>query len=342
MPGTMTSEQRVYGALRRQPIDRVPTFEWLTSQLVRDALAPGCTYHEFIDKLDIDAAVVELDFKKEWLDATTYRDGWGTVKRKTAEEYALPLSGPLKDSSDLASYRPPDYRDPSHYKSLEFALDFHRGRRAVVLRLNDVFSIPSRLVSQFDEFLMALLLEPEYIKALIDMVIETYLGFAAGAVARGCKIIFTGDDYAANTGPLMSPDLFRDIFYPGLKRVMQGYKDLDLLVIKHSDGDIRPILDMIMDAPIDCIDPIDPLGGLELAFMKRTYGDRFCLKGNVECGGVLSLGTPEEVEAQTRKCLEIGMPGGGYICSSSNSILNSVKPENYKAMLDTIKRYGVY
>lgn len=338
----MTGEQRVLGALQRKAIDRVPTFEWLISERVREALVPGSTYDEFIEAMDIDAAVVELNLKKTWINDVTYRDGWGTVKQITAEEYAVPLSGPMSGIEDLKSYIPPDYTDASHYKRLEEALEYHKDKRAVILRLNDVFSIPSRLVKSFEDFMVATMVDQDFIKELIDITIETYLGFAREAVKRGCKIVFTGDDYAFNTNPMVSPRVFEELFYPELKRVMRGYKESGLLVIKHSDGNIMPLIDMIMDTDINCIDPIDPLGGMDLGFMKKTYGDRFCIKGNVECAGSLSVGTTEEVIAETKKCLDTAMAGGGYICSSSNSILSSVKPENYKAMLDTIKEYGVY
>lgn len=338
----MTGEERVLGALQLQPIDRVPTFEWLISQNVRDMLAPGSTYNEFIEAMDIDAACIELDWHKEWLTEATFRDDWGIVKAKTEEEYATPVSGPLEGAADLASYVPPDFMEERYYKTLEDTLEFHRGKRAVILRLNDVFSIPSRLCVNYEEFMCAMLIEPEYIRDLIDMTVDTYLGFAREAYRRGCRIAFTGDDYAHNTAPLMSPDTFRDLFYPPLKRVMQGYRDIGLLVIKHSDGDIKPLLNMIMDTEINCIDPIDPLGGLDLKTMKETYGSRFCIKGNVACAGSLSIGTVGEVVEETKSCLRTAMGTTGYICSSSNSILASVKPENYKAMLDTIKEYGIY
>ena len=81
---------------------------------------------------------------------------------------------------------------------------------------------------------------------------------------------------------------------------------------------------------------------MNLAEVKQKYGDSICIKGNVSCSGVLTFGTVEETVEETKRCLKDGMGRGGYICSSSNSILSSVKPENYKAMLDTIREYGVY
>jgi uroporphyrinogen decarboxylase len=165
---------------------------------------------------------------------------------------------------------------------------------------------------------------------------------AKEAVQRGVKIVYTGDDFAYVNGPLMSPDTFREIFYPRLKRVMQGYKELGLYVIKHTDGNIMPLIDMIIDSGIDCLDPIDPVAGMDLSLIKEKYGQRVAIKGNVDCSQTLTFGSTEETIEEAKKCIKIGAPGGGYIFSSSNSIHSSVKPDNYKAMLETLKKYGSY
>jgi uroporphyrinogen decarboxylase len=123
---------------------------------------------------------------------------------------------------------------------------------------------------------------------------------------------------------------------------MGGFKDLGLYVIKHSDGNLWPILDMIIDTGIDCLDPIDPLGGMDLAEVKEKYGDRVALKGNVDCAQLLTFGTRDEVIAATRTALKKGMPGGGYILSSSNSIHSAVPPDNYLALVETLQEHGSY
>jgi uroporphyrinogen decarboxylase len=103
-----------------------------------------------------------------------------------------------------------------------------------------------------------------------------------------------------------------------------------------------PIIDIIMDSGIDCIDPIDPVAGMSLAHIKKTYGDRVSIKGNVDCANTLVYGSVEETIEETKNCIRTAAPGGGYILSSSNTIHASVKPENYLAMLDTLKKYGNY
>jgi uroporphyrinogen decarboxylase len=242
---------------------------------------------------------------------------------------------------DFERYTPPDPHEPWRFTAVEETIEKYKGHKAVIVHLNDVFSLPRYLMGMQD-LLMAIVAEPELVKALVDMSVKINLELAEEVVARGAKIIYTGDDYAYNKGPLMSPRHFREFFYPGLCRVMQGYKELGLYTIKHTDGNLWPIIDMIIDSGIDCLDPIDPQAGMDLGEVKAKYGNRVALKGNVDCAQLMTFGTPEEVIEATKEALRKGMPGGGYILSSSNSIHSSVKPENYAAMLQTCQKHGAY
>jgi uroporphyrinogen decarboxylase len=76
--------------------------------------------------------------------------------------------------------------------------------------------------------------------------------------------------------------------------------------------------------------------------MKQKYGDRFALKGNVDCAHLLTFGTLEETVRATKEVIRAAAPGGGFILSSSNSIHSKVKPENYLAMWNTVRTYGQY
>ena len=128
------------------------------------------------------------------------------------------------------------------------------------------------------------------------------------------------------------------MIYPAFRDVMQGYRDLGLLIIKHCDGDIRPFADLWIDAGINCLDPIDPGAGLDMAKMKAKYGDRICLKGNIDCTGYLCDGMPEQVAEEVRVYIEKGRgKEGGLIVSSSNTIHRGVKSRNYQAMLEALR-----
>ncbi len=337
----MNSEERVIKTLCREEVDQVPIFEWFIDEKVIQALRPGSTYEQFVYEMDLDAICLSLDYQQEEIEPGLFLDEWGVLKKYNVEDHAVPIKGCLKTLDDFKHYEAPDPHLPERFKVLETTLNRNKDKKAVILHLNDVLSLPRNLLG-YTEFLMATAADPKLIRELVEFSVEYNLTLAKEAVTRGLKIIFTGDDYAYNSGPLISPKSFRELFYPGLCKIIKGFKDLGLHVIKHTDGNIKPLLDMIVDSGIDCLDPIDPLAGMNIAEIKGKYGDRIALKGNVDCAHTLSFGTKEEVIEETQKCLHDGAPGWGYILSSSNSIHSSVKPENYRAMLETHKRYGNY
>ena len=338
----MTSEERVLCVLQRQQPDRVPHFEWLVDHRVREALCPGSKDHnDFAVQIGQDAVIVDPIFKKERVGTNRWLSEWGYISQDTAEEHGIEVESPIKTMADFEQYTPPDPHEPWRFAAVESAVQQYKGHKALIVHLNDVFSLPRYLMGMQD-LLMAIVLEPELVKALVEMSVKVNLELAKEVAARGAKIVYTGDDYAYNKGPLMSPRHFREFFYPGLCRVMGGYKALGLYVIKHTDGNLWPILDMIIDSGIDCLDPIDPQAGMDLAEVKAKYGQRVALKGNVDCAQLMTFGTPPEVIAATKEVLRKGMPNGGFILSSSNSIHSAVKPENYLAMLQAWQEYGRY
>lgn len=340
--GEMTSEERMLRVLQRKEPDRVPHFEWLVDRRVREALCPGCKDpNDFAVKMGQDAVIVDPIFKKEQVGPNRWLSEWGYITQDTPEEHGIEVESPIKTLADFERYTPPDPHVPARFATVEAAVQAYKGHKAVIVHLNDVFSLPRYLMGMQD-LLMAIVAEPGLVKALVDLSVTFNLALAKEVAARGAQIVYTGDDYAYNKGPLMSPKHFREFFYPGLCRVMQGYKELGLYVIKHTDGKLWPILDMIIDSGIDCLDPIDPQAGMDLGEVKAKYGHRVALKGNVDCAQLMTFGTPEEVVEATKEALRIGRPGGGYILSSSNSIHSAVKPENYAAMVETWRQYGGY
>jgi uroporphyrinogen decarboxylase len=337
----MTSEERVMCVLQRKEPDRVPHFEWLVDRRVREALHPECkTPHEFAGQTG-DAIIVDPIYTKQRVGSNRWRSEWGFVTQDTDEEHGIEVESPIKSMGDFDQYTPPDPLAPGRFEAIEIAVEKYKGNKAVIVHLNDVFSLPRYLMGMQD-LLMAIVIEPKLVEALVELSVTINLQLAKEVAARGVKIVYTGDDIAYSKGLLMSPKHFRELLYPGFVRVIRGFKDLGLYVIKHTDGNLWSIMDLLVDAGIDCLDPIDPIAGMDLGEVKARYGDRIALKGNVDCAELMTFGTPDQVVEATKTALRQGMPGGGYILSSSNSIHSSVKPENYAAMLQTLHEYGRY
>jgi uroporphyrinogen decarboxylase len=158
----------------------------------------------------------------------------------------------------------------------------------------------------------------------------------------GADIAFVNGDWAMTQGPMVSRKFTERFLVPPFRKIVEYCHSRGVPVIKHTDGNIWPIYDLIIDAGADGLHPIDPMAGMDIGEAKATFGDKVCLCGNVSCAFSLVSGAVEEVIQETKDVIRKAGKGGGLICMSSNSIHSGVKPENYLAMIDTIKEYGRY
>jgi uroporphyrinogen decarboxylase len=338
----MTGKDRILRALQRTTPDAVPTFEWFIDATVGHALTGSEDPVEIVEQLDLDGINVRAEYRKQPLDEKTWTDEWQMKRQLTGDCIPAILEHPIRDVVQHADFPFPDPASTARFRTLERALDRFGDRRAIVLNLRDGFSDMRDLLG-YEGALTALLLEPQSFSELLGRAVDYNLRLAEVAKERfGLQIVATTDDVANATGLLMRPETYFEMVAPHFKRVVQGYKELGYLVVKHCDGNIDAVVDFWIECGIDCLDPIDPGAGYTMAAMKAKYGDRICLKGNVDCTGALCTGTEEEVRDEVQQCLRDGSPAGGLILSSSNTIHRGVKAENYRAMLDALRQYGQY
>lgn len=170
-------------------------------------------------------------------------------------------------------------------------------------------------------------------RGLVEEVLDFYLRFAKRAVDVFCDLgfdfIWCFDDFAYKTGPMFSPDTFRDFFVPRLKPVTDAIR---IPWVFHSDGDLFPVMDDLLGLGMSGIHPIEP-EAMSLAEAKRVLQGRACVLGNISVN-LLASGTPDEVRRAVHEAVAVGAPGGGYVLTSGNCIPAYAKIENVRALLD--------
>ena len=337
----MNSLERVISALERKIPDRVPHFEFeVSSSVIREIIGDGDIF-DLTEKLDLDAVSPRVNQKRQKIDENTFIDERGLMVKKTTQDYLEPVITVIKNEADLRKFEFPDPYAPHRLDGLKKAIERFKGRKAIISLLRDGWS-EVRDLHGFSESLMDMVDNPELIKGIMNKAVEYYIELGRLSAELGAEIAFSGDDIAGNNGLLMSPAHFKEFIYPAMKRLYKKWHSFGLYIIKHSDGDLNKIMDLLIDTGLDCLHPIDPLAGMSLEKVKKDYGKKICIMGNVNCAGNLVYGTEEDVVNEVKRCIEVAAPGGGYILSSSNIIPNSVKPKNYLAMVAAVKQYGVY
>jgi uroporphyrinogen decarboxylase len=161
------------------------------------------------------------------------------------------------------------------------------------------------------------------------------------AFKKGADFIACEGDLAHNPGPLMSPSHYDKFIGPYHKEICTHVHKQGGKIVKHSDGNLTPLIPGLLDAGFDGLHPIQPQC-MDIGDTKRRFGSRACIIGNIDCSYLLVFGTQEDVKQSVKETIIKAAPGGGYIISSSNSIHPGCKPENYLAMVEAARVYGQY
>ncbi len=213
------------------------------------------------------------------------------------------------------------------------------GMKIVVLS-GKIFTLSTMLMG-FENYAVSLIADETLVADVMSKVAEIQMGAVAqilGDPAVGA--VWAVDDIACHSGTMISPAALRTHLFPYYRQLAGQCHRSGKLFFYHSDGDLRPVMDDLIDLGVDALHPIDPTS-LDIAEIKRDYGDRICLFGNVSTE-LLRSGTSDEVADTVRDLLRRVAPGGGYAVGSGNSVPEWAKIENYNAMRETVLRYGAY
>lgn len=159
---------------------------------------------------------------------------------------------------------------------------------------------------------------------------------------QGVDMCFICDDHAFKDRIMMHPRQFDQLVTPNFKRLADNAHQYGAKFILHTDGNIWEEMDCLINAGVDAAEPLEYESGMRLKPLKEKYGDKITLIGNVAASDVLSFGTVEETIKATKKCILDAAEGGGYILSPGANIIDTVKVENVQAMIETVKKYGIY
>jgi uroporphyrinogen decarboxylase len=193
----------------------------------------------------------------------------------------------------------------------------------------------------FNHFAVSLKLEEDLVADLFRKVAEIqFKGLEEIFTMPHVGAVWVVDDLAFGSGPMISPQAYRDHVFPWYREMASRCHKNGLLFFMHTDGNVMPLMEDFIDLGLDVLQPIDP-SCMDIFEVKRMYGDRLTLVGNVP-NEMLRSGTPREVELYVKELIAGAGPGGGYCIGAGNSVPEWAKFDNFMAMRDTALRYGAY
>ena len=360
----MNSRERIFKALNKDQPDKVPIFELLIDEASIMKLAKilfdlsikiedvrtrfGEESHEVLDfycsiinKLNLDSASTYFSSGLNIIGNDIAIDKFGTKYHLSPHGQPLPFEGPINQLGDTINFKMAESLKKQDFEGPKRVVDKLGEEKVVFMIISDPFKLSKKLRGGMENLLMDYALNPSLVHKLASITMEYNLAAIENAVSIGIDAIAVEGDLAGSNNLLMSPAHFRVYIKPYLAKIVDFTHEKNLKIIKHSDGNIWPILGELVEIGFDGIHPIQPQC-MDIGEVKKYLKGKACIVGNIDCQELLPNGSPEEVDNAVKETIKIASPGGGYIISSSNSIHPGVKPENYIAMIEAAHKYGVY
>jgi len=213
------------------------------------------------------------------------------------------------------------------------------GRRLLGYTADGTFAISNR--NGINAFAYRAANEPEGLHAEAKQRMEIAIERNKNLAECGVDVALLCSDYCDNSGPFLSSELFGEFIQPYLTKIIEECRKSGMYTIKHSDGNIMPILDQLVECKPHALHSLDPMAGVDIKEVKEQVGHKVALCGNVNCDA-LQDGTDEELIASAEYCLTHAKPGGGYIFCTSNLPYRGVPPHRYQMVLDIWRRMRDY
>jgi uroporphyrinogen decarboxylase len=377
----MTSRQRVMLALDHTEPDRVPfdctftlaAYQRLSRHLGQapdPAVKPGGPSLSvtppvtFLQELGVDLYYIGLDDPpgrpQFEVGMPAYTDEWGIGYQRIAANAGfdyVAVSAPLAQArlQDLDDYPWPDPDAPALTASLG-----QKARRladetdfALVGKFNTALFEHASQLRGMERLYLDLIQDPEFVDALLSRL----TALAIRQIQRGLEaagpslqiLRLAGDDLGGQTGPLISPRMFRRLVKPHFarlyreaRRLFREYNPAGKLMA-HTDGDVYPMINDYIEMGLDVLNPVQPfVAEMDHARLKREFGEQLSFHGGIDIQHTLPFGTPDEVRLHVRRTLASLAPGGGYILAPTHYLLPDVPPENILALRDTLLESGRY
>jgi uroporphyrinogen-III decarboxylase len=182
---------------------------------------------------------------------------------------------------------------------------------------------------------------PKFIKEVHEVIAEFTAACYKSYIEAGAELFIESGDLAYHSGPMMSPKKFYEVLLPAYRIITEAVHEQGQKIVLHTDGQVTPLLDFVVDCGFDGLQSLEPTAGVDLALVKKKVGHKLCLMGNIDVAHVLVYGTKEEVYDAVKYAIKTAGPGGGFIVSAAN-MHPAVKVQNLKWMVEATHKFGEY
>jgi hypothetical protein len=235
----------------------------------------------------------------------------------------------------------PDLDAPGRFDLAQTIIQTHKDRHLIWGSLGHILWTKGWELRGMMRLMKDLHTNPDMANTILDKLLEYNLEKAERLLSLGCDGLSVSEDWGNNYSMFINPTLWRQYFKPRYRAIFEKAKQRGKLVFFHSDGNITPIVEDLVEIGVDCLNPVQPecMNQVEI---KQQYGKQITIDTGVSNQHTLPNGTPQEVRDETLHAIRHLAPGGGFVYGTSHFALYDVPIENVIALYDTMKTYGTY
>lgn len=365
---SMTKTERIIAALEHRETDRIPVMEsplwpeferkWRNEK----QLGPEVDFHEYYD-LDVKVIGASCEPRANFIhifeetpDYVVYKDGWGmTQKKYTKAPMCEFLDFYVKEEADLDKLFEDPLSDTRYYDrmwdlggaqmcdSFYDRLSQNTDKFCIFGYVHDPYESIWRLRG-VEQSLIDMIENQDFVRKMAEKIADHMIavGLKQLEIAKGKMAgIWIWGDIAYNSGLLFSPESYKELIFPSLKKMCKAFHEKGAKVVYHTDGDVRSVVPLFIEAGIDALQPLEPRAHMDVVELKEIYKNKLAYIGNIEHTEILAKGTKEEVKREVLRKMHAAR-GGGYIIASGHTLPGDASIENYEYMLELIRKYGNY
>jgi len=349
----MTSRERVLAAAARRRPDRVPFHMSLTPFIVqrlkdeRGAADPQDFLGMDLRHAPYHAVPESIDFSRY---ASEYPPGtnvdiWGCGTFPVGYYHFTKAVSPMERFTALEEVR--DYPFPARepvVDEIRKEVDAIRARGLAAVSQYECGTFEQAHALMGMESLLAnMYVNPDMVRLLFDRVTDVKARMAEAYVKADVDVLFIGDDIGIQQGPIMDPKMWREFLLPPLEKITSRARSVrpDIPIAYHSCGHIHFAVEGLIEAGIDILQSVQPEAN-NLERIADEYGDRIAFWGGVGSQSTMSGGTPDDVKAEVKRCMDTLGRNGGLILGPAHFVEPESPLENIDAFLEAIEEYGYY
>ncbi len=350
----MTKRERVMRTVRFEETDRVPLYDLLQNDAIIEHFAGReLTYEDGAyttglavgRALDMTRSVGAPQRPKEELAANGFRyrhERWtGWIVERPFHDLATLVPWIEARIAELnAQAYGPDFAErmrkhvETHWAAFAEADPTGRGDPAVLVLESGVGLDGMYHATGMGLFTELMIERPDLLEEWLEALVSAEIRrVEAMANPEYIPIALTYSDIAHKTATIFAPDWLRAYWIPRLKRLNDAWHSRDTVCLFHSDGNLWAVLDDLIDAGIDGLNPLEVLAGMTPKEVRLKYPNLF-LTGGIDVSQLLTYGTPDEVRETCRQAIR-DTQGRGYFLGSSTELHWDVRLENAIAMFET-------